>query len=104
MVFISAAGFVPIAFVDRDHFARMAGDAAVGEEVRRVGEDEIDAEHPHWNDFLQRGYERGPASRNTHAIGTKPRRHILLECPLPGMHMPCRLNEGGLNRSKSERN
>ena len=42
MVFISAAGFVPIAFVDRDHFARMAGDAAVGEEVRRVGEDEVD--------------------------------------------------------------
>ena len=42
MVFISAAGFVPIAFVDRDHFSGMAGDAAVGEEVRRVGEDEVD--------------------------------------------------------------
>src|SRR5882724_11418093 len=37
-----AAGFVPIAFVDRDHFAGVAGDAAVGEEVGRVGEDEVD--------------------------------------------------------------
>ena len=38
-----AAGFVPIAFVDFDHFAGMAGDAAVREEVRRVGEDAIEA-------------------------------------------------------------
>src|SRR5437762_7520304 len=42
MVFVGAAGFVPIAFVDRDHFAGMAGDAAVREEIRRVGEDEVD--------------------------------------------------------------
>ena len=34
--------FVPIAFVDGDHFAGVAGDAAVGEEVGRVGEDEVD--------------------------------------------------------------
>jgi len=39
---VGAAGFVPIAFVDGDHFAGVAGDAAVGEEVRRVGEDEVD--------------------------------------------------------------
>jgi len=36
------SGFVPIAFVDGDHFAGVAGDAAVGEEVGRVGEDEVD--------------------------------------------------------------
>src|SRR5579864_6892537 len=42
MVGICAAGFVPIAFVDGDHFAGVAGDAAVGEEVGRVGEDEVD--------------------------------------------------------------
>jgi len=28
--------------VDGDHFAGVAGDAAVGEEVGRVGEDEVD--------------------------------------------------------------
>jgi len=28
--------------VDGDHFSGMAGDAAVGEEIRRVGEDEVD--------------------------------------------------------------
>jgi len=37
-----ALRFVPIAFVDADHFAGVAGDAAVGEEVGRVGEDEVD--------------------------------------------------------------
>jgi hypothetical protein len=37
-----ALGFVPGAFVDGDHFAGVTGDAAVGEEVRRVGEDEVD--------------------------------------------------------------
>ena len=37
-----ALGFVPGAFVDGDHFAGVAGDAAVGEEVGRVGEDEVD--------------------------------------------------------------
>src|ERR1700740_580008 len=35
-------GFAPIAFGDGDHFAGVAGDAAVGEEVGRVGEDEVD--------------------------------------------------------------
>jgi len=39
---VGAAGFVPITFVDGDHFAGVAGDAAVGEEVGRVGEDEVD--------------------------------------------------------------
>ena len=39
---IGAAGFVPVAFVDADHAAGVAGDAAVGEEVGRVGEDEVD--------------------------------------------------------------
>jgi hypothetical protein len=29
---VGAAGFVPITFVDGDHFAGVAGDAAVGEE------------------------------------------------------------------------
>jgi len=42
MIGVGAAGFVPIAFVDGDHFAGVAGDAAVGEEVGRVGEDEVD--------------------------------------------------------------
>jgi hypothetical protein len=37
-----AAGFIPIAFVDRDHFAGLAGDAAIGEEIGRVGKDEVD--------------------------------------------------------------
>jgi len=39
---VGASGFVPGAFVDGDHFAGVAGDAAVGEEVGRVGEDEVD--------------------------------------------------------------
>jgi len=39
---VRAAGFVPIAFVDGDHFAGMASDAAVGEEIGRVGEDKVD--------------------------------------------------------------
>ena len=42
MIGLRAAGFVPIAFVDGDHFAGVAGDAAVGEEIGRVGEDEVD--------------------------------------------------------------
>ena len=42
MVEVRTAGFVPITFVDGDHFAGVAGDAAVGEEVGRVGEDEVD--------------------------------------------------------------
>ena len=32
---------VPVAFVDFDHFAGVTGDAAVGEEVGRVGEDHV---------------------------------------------------------------
>jgi hypothetical protein len=39
---VGTAGFVPIAFVDADHASGVAGDAAVGEEVGRVGEDEVD--------------------------------------------------------------
>jgi hypothetical protein len=39
---VRAAGFVPGAFVDADHAPGVAGDAAVGEEVGRVGEDEVD--------------------------------------------------------------
>ncbi len=39
---VRAAGFVPFAFVDADHFAGVTGDAAVGEEIGRVGEDEVD--------------------------------------------------------------
>ena len=42
MVGVGALGDVPGAFVDGDHFAGVAGDAAVGEEVGRVGEDEVD--------------------------------------------------------------
>jgi hypothetical protein len=38
---IRPAGFVPVAFIDGDDFAGVAGDAAVGEEVGRVGEDEV---------------------------------------------------------------
>ena len=38
----SRSRIVPIAFVDGDHFAGVASDAAVGEEVGRVGEDEVD--------------------------------------------------------------
>ena len=42
MIGVNAAGFVPVAFVDGDHFSSVAGDAAVGEEVGWVGEDEVD--------------------------------------------------------------
>ena len=41
MIGFGALRFVPFAFVDADHFAGVAGDAAVGEEVGRVGEDEV---------------------------------------------------------------
>ena len=34
---------VPLAFIDADHAAGVAGDAAVGEEIGRVGEDQVDA-------------------------------------------------------------
>ncbi len=42
MVGAGAAGTVPFAFVDADHASGVAGDATVGEEVGRVGEDEVD--------------------------------------------------------------
>ena len=42
MIGVGALGDVPGAFVDGDHFAGVAGNAAVGEEVGRVGEDEVD--------------------------------------------------------------
>jgi hypothetical protein len=42
MVGVGALGDVPGTFIDGDHFAGVAGDAAVGEEVGRVGEDEVD--------------------------------------------------------------
>ncbi len=42
MIGVGTLGDVPGAFVDGDHFAGVAGDAAVGEEVRGVGEDEVD--------------------------------------------------------------
>jgi len=37
-----AAGFVPIAFVHLDHAAGVTGDAAVGKEIGRVGEDGVE--------------------------------------------------------------
>jgi hypothetical protein len=39
---VGTTGFVPIAFVDGNHFAGVAGDAAVGEKIGRVGENEVD--------------------------------------------------------------
>ena len=42
MIGVRTARFVPFAFIDADHFAGVAGDAAIGEEVGRVGEDEVD--------------------------------------------------------------
>jgi len=42
MIGVRTAGFVPFAFVDADHLAGVAGDAAVGKEIGRVGEDEVD--------------------------------------------------------------
>lgn len=41
MIGDGAAGAVPFAFVDADHAAGLAGDAAVGEEIGRIGEDEV---------------------------------------------------------------
>jgi len=43
MVGVGTSGDVPLAFIDADHAAGVAGDAVVGEEVGRVGEDEVDA-------------------------------------------------------------
>jgi hypothetical protein len=42
VVGVGAAGFVPFAFVDADHAPGVAGDASIGEEVGRIGEDEVD--------------------------------------------------------------
>src|SRR5438552_1217515 len=42
MIGVRTAGFVPCAFIDADHLAGVAGDAAVGEEIGRVGKDEVD--------------------------------------------------------------
>ena len=41
MCLLYAFGLVPFAFIHRDTLARMAGHASVGEEIRRVGEDEV---------------------------------------------------------------
>src|ERR1700746_2249474 len=43
MVGVGTSGDVPLAFIDADHAAGVAGDAVVGEEVWRGGEDEGDA-------------------------------------------------------------
>ena len=40
---VSAGQVVPFACIDADHTSSVAGDAVVGEEVGRVGEDEVDA-------------------------------------------------------------
>jgi hypothetical protein len=37
------AGFVPVAFVHLHHFAGVTGDAAVGEEIGRVGKNHVEA-------------------------------------------------------------
>ena len=43
MVGVGAARTVPIAFVDADHASGMAGDSVVGEEIGRVGENQVHA-------------------------------------------------------------
>jgi len=42
VVGVGTAGTVPFTFVDADHAAGVAGDAVVGKEIGRVGEDEVD--------------------------------------------------------------
>ena len=39
---VGGLGFVPLALVDADHAPGVAGDAAVGEEIGWIGEDEVD--------------------------------------------------------------
>jgi len=51
---LGAAGAVPFAFVDADHAPSVAGDAVVGEEVGRVGEDEVDGLGGHFGEELER--------------------------------------------------
>ena len=53
VICVGALRAVPGAFVDADHFAGVAGDAAVGEEVGRVGEDEVDAVGGHGGEDLE---------------------------------------------------
>ena len=43
VVGVGAAGTVPIAFIDADHAAGVAGDSVVGEKIRRVGENQVHA-------------------------------------------------------------
>ena len=43
VVCVGAARTVPIAFVDADHAAGVAGDSVVGEKIRRVGENQVHA-------------------------------------------------------------
>ena len=47
---VGAARTVPIAFVDADHASGVAGDSVVGEEIRRVGENQV---HAFFGDFCQ---------------------------------------------------
>ena len=50
VVGVGAARTVPIAFVDADHTAGVAGDSVVGEEIRRVGENQV---HAGFGNFCQ---------------------------------------------------
>jgi len=43
VVCVGAARTVPIAFVDADHAAGVAGDSVIGEKIRRVGENQVHA-------------------------------------------------------------
>ena len=43
MVCVGAARAVPIAFVDADHAAGVAGDSVVGKKIGRVGENQVHA-------------------------------------------------------------
>ena len=50
MVGVGAARSVPIAFVDADHASGVAGDSVVGEEIGRVGENQV---HAGFGNFCQ---------------------------------------------------
>jgi hypothetical protein len=43
MVEVGSFGLIPRALVYGNHFARVAGDAVVGEEIRRVGKNQVNA-------------------------------------------------------------
>ena len=47
MVGLGAFGFVPFALVHANHLPRMARDSVVGEEVGRVGKDEVEGGFGH---------------------------------------------------------